>query len=667
MPTPNHSMSAVFTCLLALLLGLAGIARAEPPLMEITLGHSRTIWIEEDIATAALGNPDIAEVVVVKPNTLLINGKASGATSLTLFGKSGHLYDYRLLVTRDLSLLRSHLRKLDDGIHVETDPNGDAVVLTGMVATKAIIDAAEAAAIRFFAETTAAVRLQPREVRESVISVPAGTPDAAAQPQPTVIPGARNGLATIEQTMAGNTQVRVINLLMTAEVLLPPAQQMERLLRQVDPRISVTQVNEVFVLKGRVATPAALSRALAMADRFVSQEASPDIRVFSDQGGVLAGDLTGQRDEGVEPVDPVLSVQQIGGTGARSGRTGARSGGTGGRGGVGGGGAAAGLRQPLHENKGNLAQNISRGDVVTAAAGLVMSLLQVDEQPRVEMQLRIVAVDRNRTDELGIDWRLDGNRISIGSLHGGVVSTLPAPTSSAPIDTGSANLIAAFFPGSYSIQAFLRAVEDKGAANTLSEPLLTAVSGESTSFLVGGSIPVPTQTLVPGTPTANPIGATNVLYLDYGLKLIVRPTVLENGKISIVLDQSISEPDYGRQIKLLGEPVPAFTQRTVSTVTEAEDGETWAVAGLITEEVSRKLRAVPFISRVPVLGALFRNKTDKDSRTELMITVTARRIGAAAQVTALRDAEAPQGLTLPGAPADAAGRAGHDPASLPAP
>jgi len=633
----------------ALWLGLCAFAaQAAAPLMELTVGHSGTVRIEEEIATAAIGNPDIAQTLVIRPDTLLINAAATGATSLTLFGKSGYQYDYRLLVSHDLTLLRQHLKQLDPRIEVAPDPNGGAVVLSGTVASKAVALNAEAAAIRFFADTTVTLRSTPRTIRESVTTTAHSEPQATATAAQTTssrttttIVNAADGDSTLEQSMTGRAEVRVINLLMTEEVLQPPAQRLQALLGQVDGRIRVEQVNEVFVLKGRVATPAALSRTLGIADRFVSLEARPDIRVFSDQGGVLAGDLDAERAQGVEPVDPTLAVQRLNSNSNRN--TGNRN-----------GGASSGLKQPLHEGKGNLAQNIARGDVITAANGRVMSLLQVDDQPRVEIQMRIVAVDRSRTDELGIDWRLDGNKITIGSLHGGVVDILPSPddwrgssNGDDVINTGSANLIGLLTPGSYAIQAFIRAIEDKGAATILSEPLLTAVSGESSSFLVGGSIPIPQQTTT-GSQNLNPQTETNVVFLDYGLKLIVRPTVLENGKISVVLDQSISEPDYARQIKLLGEPVPAFTQRTVSTVTEAQDGETWAVAGLITEEVSKKLREVPFISKVPVLGALFRNKTDRDIRSELMITVTARRVGGTAGTAANDVAEPPAAaLTVP--------------------
>jgi pilus assembly protein CpaC len=263
--------------------------------------------------------------------------------------------------------------------------------------------------------------------------------------------------------------------------------------------------------------------------------------------------------------------------------------------------------------------------LMTLPLATVMSLIKVKEHPRVEMQLRIVAIDRNKTDEFGIDWRLDGNKVLIGNTTGGVVNTLPSARNPGnSINTGTGNLVGLFQPGSYALSTFVRAIENKGAGKTLSEPLLTALSGESASFLVGGSVPIPTQTLAAGNATSNALAATNVRYIQYGLRLVVRPTVLENGKISIVLDQSISTPDYTNQIQVLGAPIPGFNQRTVSTITESDDGETWAVAGLLSEEDTKALKQVPLLGNIPILGWLFRSTNEQVSRSELMILMTAR-------------------------------------------
>lgn len=284
-------------------------------LLEIQLGHSRTLTAREDVVTAAFGNPAIASSVVVKPNTLLINAKQPGSTSLTLFGRSGAVEQYRILVSHDLSMLRAHLAKLDRGIRVDTDPNGNGVILSGVVATKAMIGAAELAAQRFFAEADVTIKRTPNEILDS------DALNAANQRQPGVgtDPGTRfEQEFTLQETLRSRPATRVINLLMTAESLLPPAMQLESLLKRVDQRIEVELVSDVFLLKGRVETPAALARALGIADRFVSQEVMTDIKVVSDYGGVLAGDLTEEFEEGVDVVDPNLIVQTPGARG-RSG------------------------------------------------------------------------------------------------------------------------------------------------------------------------------------------------------------------------------------------------------------------------------------------------------------------------------------------------------------
>lgn len=411
--------------------------------------------------------------------------------------------------------------------------------------------------------------------------------------------------------------------------------QLKTLLNQIEPNVTVAEIGEVVVLKGTVKTAAALNRVLTIADRFMSSSASPDFSVISDQGGVLAGNT--DETEEVDPVRQNLALQILN-VGRRQG--GGQGGGArGNRGGV-----AASLNQPLYPNKGNLAQNISRGDVVMVAQGKVMSLIKVESQPKVEIQMQIVAVDRNKTDELGWDWRLTSiienggstTGVSIGSMLGGVSPSIGSGISGTE-NTGVTNVGTSTIAGilSYANPAqgitlglvnFLKLIEEKGAGATLSEPLITALSGESASFLVGGSLPIPVQMISAGSATQNAVVSTNVTFVQYGLSLIVRPTVLENGKISIVLDQSISEPDYTNAFTLMGAPIPSFKQKTVSTLTESASGETWAVAGLLTEEDSKKFSEVPYFSQIPVLGSLFKKKNNKVSRNELFIVVNARRV-----------------------------------------
>lgn len=483
----------------------------------LTIDHGTPIRLPEPAATIAIGNPNFFNVVTLDNNFLMLTGEREGVTSMTIFGKSGQIYQYRVQVSVDIQQLKEKLQ------------------------------------------------------RDQIIS-------------------------TLEVQMKDIERQRHL-------------QKLRDLIQPMEPNVTVDDLDgSKVILRGEVQSPAALVRVLTIADRFFGGNASqPDFKVISDYGGVLAGNL----DEAIDTLDPSEFrplTQQASGVGGR--------GGNGGRGGAG--------NQRLLDEKANLAQNISRASVVSVANGRILSLIKVISQPKIEIQMRLIEIDRSKTDEFGIDWRLDGNKVSIGSLHGSVVSSLPSPSSNAGVNVGSANLVGFFTPGKYSLAAFVRAVEEKGATSTLSEPLLTAVSGESARFLVGGNVPIPYQET---TSSTNSVAvSTNVRYITFGMNITVRPTVLENGKISIILDQTLSEADYTNAIQIIGAQVPGFKQKAVSTITESDSGETWAVAGLLTEEDRKSLKSVPWISKVPILGKLFENKDDSTSRNELIILVNARRV-----------------------------------------
>jgi len=462
---------------------------------------------------------------------------------------------------------------------------------------------------------------RPVQFNSDIDTLAIGSPDilqvSTLKPNLIMLSGQRNGSTSLTVFFKNGTifnhVVHVTN----------DSSQLVSLINQIEKNVSVDEVGEVIVLKGTVKTPAALVRVLSLADRFISSSAEPDFSVISDKGGVLSGNT--DEKSPFEPVEPVFGTQTIP-LGQGQGNTGASSqsaGGAGGANGARGSGIQQVLNQPLYPTKGNIAQNLSRSDVIMLAGGRVMSLIKVEGQPKVEIQMRIVAVDRTKTDELGLDWRLTSGSSSTGVT---INSSLGKLTNK----DGKANgleTIGIAAPGStLGLTAFLRLIEQKGALSTLSEPLLTALSGESASFLVGGSLPIPVQTISPGVSNQGPVLSTNVRFIQYGLRLIVRPTVLENGKISIVLDQSISEPDYVNSISILATPIPSFKQRTVSTLTESESGESWAVAGLLNEEQNKNLSSIPYISQIPILGNLFKKKNNALVRQELFIVVNAKSV-----------------------------------------
>ena len=625
-----------------------------------------------DVASIAMGDSGVAKATPLTPRRIVVNGARVGATSLMIFGKKDELFEQRIQVVHDLRIIRRHLERIDPRIQIETDINRDALVLTGTVKTEQMRARALDAVHNYLSNTSrTTVEVKPLglnrtgggdnegaiEEGELSIDAPAGVapPAGGAQQQNA----SRLGLqprpltdATAfmrSQTEQATNAPQLIDLLESEENLVGNAQKLERLLTDIDARLKVEQRNGVFIITGKVDSPAKFTRALTMADTFVSGGGIQigQFRVIADRGGVI----------------------ERTGIGGRLGIGGAASGAGGGiGGGVGtGSGATGGGLNALNNNgqlisfdsnglpnsttasppKGNIQQNISRASVVSFANGRGIAMIELDSQPRVEIQLRIVSVDRDATEQLGIDWRVDGPNVTVASSTGGLVDTLPAPGGGGgTVNLGNANIAAFLTPGKYTIAAFLQAIQGKGAASALSEPLLTAVSGESVSFLVGGEIPIPgtstgisTNSAIGGTTTTT---QTTIVFREFGIQLLLRPTVLESGRISLVLDQYITQPDFGNAVTLGGNAVPGFAKRAVRTVTESYDNETWALAGLITEEESERLQSVPWISQVPIIGALFKKTDKRKTRSELILTVTARRVPDPEDLPKVSDAGAKQ-------------------------
>ena len=169
-----------------------------------------------------------------------------------------------------------------------------------------------------------------------------------------------------------------------------------------------------------------------------------------------------------------------------------------------------------------------------------------------------------------------------------------------------------------NIESMVTALETKGLAQTLAEPNLVALSGDTASFQAGGSIPVPT--VQPGSGGAIPTITTQ--YVPYGVLLNFRPTVLNNGIINLAINPTVSELDYANAVTIAGTAIPALTQRTATTTIELRSGQSFAIAGMLQANNLRNIQQLPYLGDVPVLGALFRSASYQKSETDLVIIVT---------------------------------------------
>ncbi len=155
--------------------------------------------------------------------------------------------------------------------------------------------------------------------------------------------------------------------------------------------------------------------------------------------------------------------------------------------------------------------------------------------------------------------------------------------------------------------------ETHGLATTLSTPNLTALSGESADFLAGGEIPIPTSA---------GLGATAIEYRQFGVSLSYTPTVLANGRISLRVRPEISELSNAGAIEVDGFSIPAFTTRRAETTIELGSGQSFMIAGLLSNSAQKTLAKTPGAADVPILGNLFRSRSFNKGETELVIVVT---------------------------------------------
>ncbi|WP_324828245.1 type II and III secretion system protein family protein [Qipengyuania zhejiangensis] len=155
--------------------------------------------------------------------------------------------------------------------------------------------------------------------------------------------------------------------------------------------------------------------------------------------------------------------------------------------------------------------------------------------------------------------------------------------------------------------------EQVGLVTTISEPNLTALSGETAEFLAGGEFPIP---------QSQGLGTTSVEYKNYGVSLTYTPTVLSNGRISIRVRPEVSELSSRGAVTLNGFSIPALTTRRAETTIELGSGQSFMIAGLMQNNSQNVLEKTPGLGDVPILGNLFRSKSYQKGETELVIIVT---------------------------------------------
>lgn len=257
----------------------------------------------------------------------------------------------------------------------------------------------------------------------------------------------------------------------------------------------------------------------------------------------------------------------------------------------------------------------AKGIAERYAPGGVTSELTVEAAQQVMLEVRIIEASRSSLKDFGINVDIANNSGIVFGSGTGLIG----------VNAAQGTLGISTNVGPTTIEATLRALEEKGVIRTLARPNLAAISGEEATFLAGGEFPYP----VP-----NGQGDITIQFKPFGVTLKFTPTVQDSGLIRLKVSPEVSQLDSRASLRLSGVEVPSLLVRRAATTVELKDTETFAIAGLFQQDYANTVRQIPWVGDVPVLGSLFRSSRWKKAETELVILVTPR-LTTAAQSRAL--------------------------------
>lgn len=241
------------------------------------------------------------------------------------------------------------------------------------------------------------------------------------------------------------------------------------------------------------------------------------------------------------------------------------------------------------------------------APDAVSNLMNVRGSQQVMLAVRFVEMRRDTAKRLGINGAgTIGSTGGAVSLIGEISSLILAPPALAQFGVNVAS-------GATDVTGFLDLLEDKGVVRTLAEPTLVAMSGDNADFLAGGEFPIP---------VGSRDGEVTIEFKKFGVGLSFTPTVLRDDLVNIALSMEVSEPDESTDLELLGIRVPGLAVRRATTTVELRNAESFAIAGLLSENFSDQVKQLPFLGDLPILGALTRSTQYQQGQTELVMIVT---------------------------------------------
>ncbi|MCP4328754.1 MAG: type II and III secretion system protein family protein [Alphaproteobacteria bacterium] len=245
--------------------------------------------------------------------------------------------------------------------------------------------------------------------------------------------------------------------------------------------------------------------------------------------------------------------------------------------------------------------------------GSIINRVIVTGANQVHLKVKIAEVSREVVKRLGINWESIINT-GAGFLFGIATGREFLTLGNAFLrDETSDTVVASFTDSNVDINVLIDALDNEGLISVLAQPNLTAMSGETATFLAGGEFPIPVQ---------QDEGAVTIEFKEFGVSLAFTPTIIAPERINLRVSPEVSQLSAAGAVEANNFAIPALTTRRAQTTVELGSGQSFAIAGLLQNNVVENIRKFPGLGDVPVLGRLFRSEEFNRNETELIILVT---------------------------------------------
>jgi len=285
-----------------------------------------------------------------------------------------------------------------------------------------------------------------------------------------------------------------------------------------------------------------------------------------------------------------------------------------------------------------------RAMMIASTLGRTINLLRVkipDTDAQILLKVRFADVDRSTANQLSISFASPGPGVgnTVGSVAAGAAGVSTNNAGSLTLGT-ALNMF--LFRTDINLAVAIQALQAKNLVQILAEPNVLAVDGHNASFLAGGEFPYPTLQGGGGG-----VGQVTIAFREFGVRINFTPTVTPRGTIRLNVAPEVSSLDYANGLVFNGFTIPGLTTRRVLTEIELEDGQSFAIGGLLDNRETESFTKIPGLGDIPFFGKLFRSRTINKNNTELLVLVTPEIVRPIPKNMALPDLNRPSEFLAP--------------------